>query len=199
MNNEIMSKVYSSPFSSDYSSRSSENRFSLTNNMAKFLLNKDWEGLSILDYGCGPGNMFDWMNRNGVAYGKYYGYDVRKETIEHAKKIQSNNVIFSTEIPKEMYNVVFMLGTISYQYTNDVDRCKEEAISLILNANSFSNECFVFTLPKDSYKSISTKRMIRFSEREVFDILTRMKIGKLVFDSDSFQHEMLIGCKKNGT
>jgi len=157
--------LYSSPYSSDYSDKSSNTRFQ------KFFEHiPNACNLRILDYGCGPGNMVDWMMSHAICPKEYFGYDIRQETIEYARK-RFPNVNFDSKLPTHNFDVAILCGTISYAYDADVHLCKTQYFEEISKAlHLVSPNGFVYgTARKIGHEfSKNGNAMITYSKEELF-------------------------------
>jgi SAM-dependent methyltransferase len=161
--------LYSAYDSSDYSSESSEIRFEKL-----FSLIQNPNDMRILDYGCGPGNLIDWMKSRHISPKDYFGYDVRKKTVEYAR-IRFPLFKFDTCLPSKDFDVAILCGTISYAYDKDIQLCKSEYLKEIQKAISLvsPNGIVCGTARKSGYeqaKNKSSNLMITYRKEELFEI-----------------------------
>lgn len=188
MNN--LSNFYSSFDSSDYSQSSSNIRFK-----------NIFEGIkidekSILDYGCGPGNLVSWFLAQSLFPKCYFGYDIRRETIEYAsRKFEScQNLEFSDTLPKIKFDLIVLCGTISYAFDN-VSNCKFYYRNEIKNAINYllkPDGMLLATARKKGWEfSKLGHKMITYTDIELKEI----GASKLI---DLFDHEFIFEIKKEG-
>jgi SAM-dependent methyltransferase len=161
-----LEKIYSSPLSSDYSEKSSKFRFQKI-----FDHIENANDLRILDYGCGPGNLVEWMNYNSIHPKEYFGYDIREETIAYAKK-RFPNFYFGNQLPSQNFDIAIFCGTISYAY-DDIHLCKTQyakeirkALKLLIPSGIIYGTArkLEHLLSKDGHT------MITYSKEELFEL-----------------------------
>lgn len=185
MNNLI--SIYSSPESSDYGPVSTEKRFS---GIFDSLL---VQSLSVLDYGCGPGNLCEWFETKSKLPKEYYGYDIRKETVLIAKQ-KHPKWSFSDCLPLagNKYDTVLMIGTISYAFDSDISVCKSTYLKEISTALSYLKSdgyAYITARKKGKEHGINKKLMITYSAEEIDEMFDQFEF------IDLFEHEWLIKTK----
>jgi len=80
---------------------------------------------SILDYGCGYGAMYDFLNKKYGDQLTYFGYDLSEEMIEAAQKSHDNNPIFSSILPTKPVDYIVASGIFNVKM--DIDKKAWEA------------------------------------------------------------------------
>ena len=157
-------ELYSDAKHSDYSEKSSNIRFE------HHVRNLEISNISILDYGCGPGNIVSWFLSNKKTPRYYYGYDIREKTIEYAKQ-NLPNFKFETVLPTNItFDMALFAGTISYAFSEDIDLCKNVYKQEIDKAYALLtiNGIIRGTVRKPGYEyAKNNKRMITYTENEL--------------------------------
>jgi SAM-dependent methyltransferase len=180
-----LDQIYSSPDSSDYGAYSSEKRFC---NIFGPLVTKN---LTVLDYGCGPGNLCTWFETNNKIPKEYYGYDIRKETIAIAKQ-NHPNWIFSNHLPLNdtQFDVVLLIGTISYAFDSDIALCKSVYRQEVEKAKSylrFGGELYITARKVGKERGVNNEKlMITYAYEELTSFFG---VNQVV---DLFPHEWLV-------
>lgn len=178
---------YTAPDSSDYSRASSCVRFKrITDNLK-------CEQLDVLDFGCGPGNMVEWLYTNNLIPKTYYGYDIRSETINVAKQ-KHPTYKFETCLPSnETFDLIVLAGTISYAFDPNIDLCKSVYAKEIATAMMFLKPYGVLrgTVRKVGFENEKkqNKRMLTYSETELINL------GASLIES-LFDHEWFFEIRK---
>lgn len=101
---------------------------------------------SILDYGCGDGELVRFLKAGGADF-QYYGYDVSPQMIEAARAAFSSEkaFLFSTNLedfPAADYAVAS--GIFNLKFETDETDWKEYIRATILRMNDFSLKGFAF-------------------------------------------------------
>lgn len=180
-----LSSIYTSPDSSDYGPISTEKRFSTIFNTLPI------ESLSVLDYGCGPGNLCQWFETKNKLPKEYYGYDIRKETVAIAKEKHSK-WHFSHELPliKNKYDVVLLIGTISYAFDSNIELCKtvyQKETAAALSYLKHDGRTYITARKNGKERGVTNKKlMITYSADELKSMFRSCNL------IDLFEHEWLI-------
>lgn len=178
---KIIEELYSDPKHSDYSEKSSNVRFE------HLVRDLSVPNVSILDYGCGPGNMVSWFLSNKQTPKYYYGYDVREKTIAFAKQ-NLPSFKFETTLPTdELFDMALFAGTISYAFDEDIDLCKnfyrkeiDKAMGLLKTDGIIRG-----TVRKAGYEyAKNNKRMITYTENELQNLGAKTVYN--IFDHEWF-------------
>ncbi|MBB4265544.1 class I SAM-dependent methyltransferase [Roseospira visakhapatnamensis] len=80
------------------------------------------DGQSVLDVGCGTGDLLDWMRRHGVTPGDYLGLDITPAMVEHARarfpdhRFQQGCLLSGPDLPRESYDWVVASGIFAHRY-----------------------------------------------------------------------------------
>jgi SAM-dependent methyltransferase len=98
------------------SRESQEIRFSVITQMA------DLKGASILDVGCGFGDLHDFLERKGISV-QYTGLDIQPAFIEEARKRHPGDAFHCADIegfaPDGKFDFVFVSGTFNVKFRDD--------------------------------------------------------------------------------
>ncbi|MCY7375351.1 MAG: class I SAM-dependent methyltransferase [Pyrinomonadaceae bacterium] len=113
---------------------------------------------SILDYGCGDGELFRFLQTSGADF-QYFGFDVSAQMIEAARKkfAASKNCLFSTRLedfPKADYTAAS--GVFSMKFADD-DEWQEYMKAKIFEFDALSYKGFAFNA-LTSYSDIERRR-----------------------------------------
>ena len=89
----------------------------------------DLNGKSILDVGCGKGDLVTYLRGKGVSFSQYTGIDIARTMITHCNNsIKSERTSFLQgtvfDTPIENVDVALLSGTLSYRYNNAVADAK---------------------------------------------------------------------------
>lgn len=127
----------------------------------QFLKLYDFTNKSILDVGCGFGDFYDYLIKNGIKPQLYCGLDIQEDIISYnLKKFKDNQKTqFVCEdllkFKKDLYDVVIASGTFNF-YT---EGWPEFVKSCLIKMKTLSHSCFIFNLedkdqiPKENQKS----------------------------------------------
>ena len=105
---------------------------------------------SILDYGCGYGELINFLNNNKFQKFNYFGYDISRKMIEEAnKKHKSKNLHFSFEVEfmkSKKYDFCIANGIFNVKLNFDEEKWKEYVISTLNEMNKLSLKGFSFNI-----------------------------------------------------
>ncbi|MCY7348729.1 MAG: class I SAM-dependent methyltransferase [Pyrinomonadaceae bacterium] len=101
---------------------------------------------SILDYGCGDGELARFLNAAGADF-QYFGFDVSPQMIEAARKefADSNNCLFSTRLedfPAADYAVAS--GVFNLRFDASDEKWREYMRATIFDLHRLSSKGFAF-------------------------------------------------------
>ena len=173
-----LSSLYSSPVSNDYSETSSAARFAA-------VIPEGFKG-SVLDYGCGTGRLYRWLHDNRKPT-DYFGVDIRASVVGQAR-YENPRVDFQTaeefwfvsklwehgSIWREYatFDLVVLIGTISYTFLEDVGECKRHYLELLRDLKEYvhSGGEMRITLRRNGFEtSADGKPMITFSREDALE------------------------------
>ena len=178
---------YTDPASSDYSAASSAIRFK------RIFESLQINEISVLDYGCGPGNMTAWFTSIHQKPVFYYGYDIREQTIAVARQ-KNLGYRFETVLCCEpVIDLAVFAGTISYAFDADINKCKmvyEQELARAMDLLK-PNGLIRATVRKIGYEyeRKQNKKMLTYSIEEL------KKLGATNIYS-LFDHEWVFDIKK---
>lgn len=99
----------------------------------------DLNGATVLDVGCGLGDLYEWFNKNSIRINSYKGIDITPAMIEHAQKRFPDVDFEVRDIIKEPLNVrydyVFASGIFYLVKNNPTDFMKRMITSLFTHSN----------------------------------------------------------------
>ena len=124
---------------------------------------------SILDYGCGDGELIRFLNAAGADF-QYFGFDASPQMIEAARRefAGSKNCLFSTRLedfPKTDYAVAS--GVFNLKFDADDESWKEYVKAVILEMNALSYKGFSFNA-LTSYSDVERQRADLFYADPLF-------------------------------
>ena len=135
----------SSPKGVDWNSNySQEHRFA---QLCK-VINNNQGSFSILDYGCGYGQLYNYLNQFFESY-DYYGYDISNEMIKKAKVYLNDKIgsfHFSTEKPAEPKDYVIASGIFNVKLNQSAERGYEYRSHIIEKINEYNTKGFSFNM-----------------------------------------------------
>ena len=109
--------------------------------------NIDLESKSILDVGCGLGDLLSFLTEQGINV-KYTGVDVLSEMIDSAKKFHPKSDFYKINIFKDdisnlgQYDVIYASGTFNLNLQNNYDFLSNVTETFLKLANKY----FIFNL-----------------------------------------------------
>lgn len=114
---------------------------------------------SILDYGCGSGELARFLNAAGADF-QYFGFDVAPQMIEAARKeyAASKNCLFSTrleDLPKADYTAAS--GVFSMRFARSDEEWREYMKAKIFEFDALSYKGFAFNA-LTSYSDVERRR-----------------------------------------
>ena len=96
------------------------------------ILPSDKQGHTLLDYGCGYGALYDYLEKIGQN-ADYYGYDISESMISKAKKLHENiRARFMTELSKNVsYDYVVSSGIFNVKLENTPEMWTSYILNII--------------------------------------------------------------------
>jgi SAM-dependent methyltransferase len=152
-------------------------------------------GKSLLDVGCGLGDLFAYLKRRGIVV-EYTGVDLLEKMVDAARKrnpdahfIQADVFTEETFLPGQ-FDVVFVSGAFNLNLGNNLDFLAG-AVRLLLDV---SRECAVFNLlhkraPHDD------DRYFYCEPAEVLEILAPLHCRPRIID-DYLPNDFTVICRK---
>ena len=99
-------------------------------NLRFHILTSQWNlsGCSILDFGCGFGDMFGYLIKRGIDC-KYYGVDINKSLIEQGKKVYPGANLETVDLFNNhndlTFDYIFSSGVHNLHLGNNIDFIKD--------------------------------------------------------------------------
>lgn len=158
----------------------------------------DLEGKTLLDVGCGTGNLLEYINSKGINV-SYTGVDILDKMIEKAKQKQLKANFYHTDIFKnnifkdESFDVIYASGIFNLNLGNN----RAFLISALELFFRLSSEAVVFNLLHYASPDREDKYFY-FHPDEVNEILATFTdvIGKVEFIETYLKNDFTIVCKK---
>lgn len=101
---------------------------------------EDLRGLDVLDVGCGFGDYADFLDKAGISYSSYTGFDINSDLLQEAKKRREGQkdchfrkVDMSNFSGDTVADVGVMLGVLNFNLNNYLDNY-EYSFQVIKNA-----------------------------------------------------------------
>jgi cyclopropane fatty-acyl-phospholipid synthase-like methyltransferase len=189
----LLDSCYKSASSNDWASLpSAESRFRYV--FSKLGLK---ESASILDFGCGTGDLLQWLSVNYTSPFKYTGVEVRKQTLIIAQNRFSQLTFASfrekLEDDGSYFDYIVMFGTIGYSVLENSKLDEEYYINLIseLYYKLMIGGSLVFTVRRRGHeKSADYKNMVTM---DINLIKTIENLGALLtIDTGMREHEFCV-------
>ncbi len=111
------------------------------------VINKD--EFSVLDYGCGYGELINFLYQNSYSNFNYTGLDVSKEMIDAAKSLfkDRDRISFTTQVEESKFDYVIASGIFNVRASHSSE---EEWLAYILHTldrmNALGNHGFSFNV-----------------------------------------------------
>jgi SAM-dependent methyltransferase len=110
----------------------------------------DFKEKSILDIGCGFGDLNRFLIDNKIEFESYTGWDINKDLLNEVEDIHSSNInyqqidiaTYNLDIFNDKFNIGIMLGLLNFNLKSD-DINYEYSKTLIKNAFNVVNEVLV--------------------------------------------------------
>lgn len=104
------------------------------------------ESFSLLDYGCGYGAMYDFLENQYGNQLTYFGYDLSEEMIEAAQKSYPEGPVFSNERPTEPVDYVVASGIFNVRMEIDDASWKTYIQDTLAEMNAWAKKGFAFNI-----------------------------------------------------
>lgn len=187
MNDINLELYYSSDDSDDFSSSSSNARFSYVFDSINI------ENKSVLDFGCGTGKLYEWLHNNNKKHKSYVGFDIRLNTLRYAQQKNAHDSAiaaeFTNKFPTEKFDVIVLFGTVSYAFNENIDICKkyyEKEIKKLFTLLNNDGKLFLTLRKAGKELSKDHKKMITYTHEEITSISPKFVI------EDLFEHEYIV-------
>lgn len=154
--------------------------------------NIDLQGKSLLDVGCGLGNLLEYVNHQGVAI-EYTGVDVLPEMIERARKKGLNGNFQCVDVFKEnpfadkSFDVIYASGIFNLNLGNN----REFLINALVLFLQLSREYICFNLlhhnspaKEDTYYYFCPNEVVKIIEEALPDRELEVKIVEQYLQND---------------
>lgn len=134
----------------------------------------DFSGSSVLDLGCGFGDLYDFLKKEGMNPKSYTGIDISSEMCEAASKIYSNtaNIFFRNEellsITHEKYDYVIASGSLNYNLGVNMEEYLQNFIELY---STIATKGLLFNLLSDKV-DYTQKQHIHYSVDATRQLIT---------------------------
>jgi len=151
-------------------------------NLCKILPNDTNSSFSLLDYGCGYGELVYYL-KGKYPNMVYYGYDISEEMIKTANKFffSNHNIKFLNEINEnKSYDYIIANGIFSVKLQTKNQIWKNHILNTIKFINNICNNSFSFNcLTKYSDKELMRNHLYYADPLELFDFC-KINISKHV-------------------
>jgi len=107
------------------------------------------DGITVNDYGCGYGAMFNYLNSlPHIQIKRYTGYDISREMINAAKRYTDQKICEFKLAPSidTQADYSFVSGTFNVKFENSDEKWLEYIKNCLVNINEFSKKGFSFNL-----------------------------------------------------
>ena len=152
---------------------------------------KENKNISILDYGCGLGHLYEFLKLNGFKW-SYLGIDINKKFINEAQKIQSNNLFLHSDISNlakdTKFDLIFMIGTFNRKFNDSEELLKSSIKDCISKANLGVNLASLSPWALQKYKDNYYPELSLFEEcidrNQVYamNIRSNIILGEIMVD-----------------
>ena len=103
---------------------------------------------SLIDFGCGDGEIVKYLNKNKIKVKSYYGYDISEEMIKVAKKkyISNNIKFFNTAKFKKKSDYIISSGLFNVKLSNPNKSWLKYILKNIDKMDKYSKKGFAFNI-----------------------------------------------------
>lgn len=183
--NKLLKKFRSGPKIVGWGSKKSqETRFnSLINNIDISKKN------SMLDVGCGKGDMLNFIRNKKIRTIKYSGLDLNKNFINIAKKKYKRNKFYCGDFLKldiKKYDIIFISGLLNLKVNNHENFLKRILKKGILK----SKKKFIFNI-MSSYSPFKEKKFY-YSDPLVLSNFLKTITSQFIVDHTYFKHDFTV-------
>ncbi|MDB2703102.1 class I SAM-dependent methyltransferase [Flavobacteriaceae bacterium] len=156
--------------------------------------------LSILDYGCGLGYLYDYLKVN-LPNLKYYGSDFVEDFISHCQqKFPLINSHFFLVDPlahfERKYDIVFASGVFNIKSSLKEEKSKQYAFDKIKELFYASNKILICDFPS-KYVDFQLAEAQHFSIEEIADFCVKNLSRKFLIRHDKLPYEFTLVVWKN--
>ena len=150
--------------------------------------------LSLLDVGCGFGDLLDYLNKNQIRI-EYTGVDILKRTVLIARRLHPTATFYNIDIFKEddqikNHDIVFASGTFNLDVGNN-----DEFIKRVIEVfHSKSNKYFCFNLLHERSED-KEKYYYYTSPKNILALLNDYPCEVKIVD-DYLNNDFTVICKK---
>jgi hypothetical protein len=182
-----INSIYKTPRHNGYGKTCAYTRFS-------FLKNLSFQ--FVLDVGSGPCLLLDWLRENKFS-ALYEAVDIRSDALALCNCKTYNS------IPEDqMYDLVCLFGTVTYNIDNDELKNKKILSELLKQSLKVCKKWIVFTVFKESTKekyknSLPKNFFVYFSREEISEMLEGLGIYKFeILEKDELdKQEYFVICQ----
>ncbi len=95
------------------------------------------DGQTVLDVGCGTGDLLEWMQRRKITPGDYLGLDITPAMIDHARarfpdhRFEQGCLLSGPALPRETYDWVVASGIFAHRYEQPVAYMRRMVAAMI--------------------------------------------------------------------
>jgi len=160
-----------------------------------FVCNSDLEGKSLLDVGCGVGDLWDFLQERGVNV-RYRGVDILERMVEAARErhpeaaFVCGDVFGEDPLAGERFDVVFSSGTFNLDLGNNREFLLE-AVSRMLE---LAGEAVVFNLLHERTEN-KYDHCVYFDPAEIVRLLEPLPCEIETLD-DYLPNDFTVFCRK---
>ena len=159
-----------------------------------------FHGMSILDVGCGLGNMLDFCQKKNLSV-FYTGVDILPDMIEHARKRHPDanwfccDIFSENRLCSETYDLIYSSGIFNLDLGNN-NRFLMDALELFLN---LSKRYVCFNLLSDSSVDKENGYYYYSKDKVCDDILKKftLKEHNLSIESDYLENDFTVIINKH--
>ena len=159
------------------------------------------QSFSILDYGCGYGELINYLNENGYSNYKYFGYDISDEMIKRGKLLHNTSSIDFcdnlNQLKKQTFDYTIANGIFNVKLDTIEEIWKEYIIETINKINEISLKGFSFNILTKYADKGYMKDYLHYSDPlELFDYCKRNISNKVLLLHDYPLYEFTIIVRK---
>ena len=154
---------------------------------------------SILDYGCGYGELINFLNNNKFQKFNYFGYDISNKMIEEAnKKHKSKNIHFSFKeefLKGKEFDFCIANGIFNVKLNFDEEKWKEYIISTLNEMNKLSLKGFSFNILTSYSDKEFMKNYLYYADPLFFFNYCKLNFSKkvsLVHDYPLYEFSIIV-------
>ncbi|MDA3899851.1 MAG: class I SAM-dependent methyltransferase [Spirochaetes bacterium] len=160
--------------------------------------NVELSGRSLLDVGCGLGDLFFYIQKRGINLKDYHGVDICKKIISKALKmnpeinIECRDIFSSTEFcEKYNYDLVYSSGIFNLKQSTNLLFLKDA----LMIFKEIANEYVVFNLLSDKSND-KEDPYCYYSVEEAAEIVDQCSFQSFKIVEDYLQNDFTVVCKK---